>query len=171
MDLTPFVDGIRRDLLAAAEVAGPESKVAADRLVAALDAAVRLALMDALATAADEITAELAPASVEVRLRGREPVFVVTSPLPPTPPAPPPAPPPPGIDGDDGAQARISLRVPDTLKGRIEDLASTIGVSVNAWLVRALTDAVSDVNQAASTAGTSTHQRSRRGSTLSGWAR
>jgi hypothetical protein len=167
MDLTPFVDGIRRDLVAAAEVAGPESKVAADRLVASLDAAVRLALMDALATAADEITAELAPASVEVRLRGREPVFVVTSPLPPTPPAPPP----PGGDGDDGTQARISLRLPDTLKGRIEDLAGTIGVSVNAWLVRALTDAVSDVNHAAATAGTSAHQRTRRGSTLSGWAR
>lgn len=171
MDLTPFVDGIRRDLLAAAEVAGKDARVAADRLVGSLDAAIRLALMDALATAADEITAELAPASVEVRLRGREPVFVVTAPLPPTPPAPPPPPPPLGADGDDGAQARISLRLPDTLKGRIEDLAGTIGVSVNAWLVRALNDAVSDVNQAAGTTGSSPHQRARRGSSLSGWAR
>ena len=169
MDLTPFVDGLRRDLLAAAEVAGPESKIAADRLVASLDAAVRLTLIDALAAAADEITAEVAPASVEVRLRGREPVFVVSAPRPPAPLAPPA--PPPGSDPDDGAQARISLRLPDTLKGRIEDLAGTIGVSVNAWLVRALNDAVSDINHAAATAGTSAHQRTRRGSSLSGWAR
>ena len=171
MDLSPFVDSLRRDLLAAAEVAGEESKVAAERLVTALDAATRLALIDALSTAADEITAELAPGSVELRLRGREPQFVVSFPPPLEPPAPPPAPEPPGPDGDDGVQARISLRLPDTLKGRIEDMANTIGVSVNAWLVRALNDAVADVNRAAYDVGTRHSTRARRGNSLSGWAR
>jgi hypothetical protein len=90
MDLTPFVDSLRHDLLVAAEVAGPDAKVAAERLVAALDASARLALMDALAAAADEITAEMAPGSVDLRLRGREPQFVVTAPAPPEPPHPPP---------------------------------------------------------------------------------
>lgn len=171
MDLTPFVDSLRRDLLAAAEVAGEDSRVAAERLVAALDAATRLALMDALATAAEEITSELAPGSVDLRLRGREPQFVVSFPLPPEPPAPPPPPDPPSFDADDGVTARISLRLPDSLKGRIEEVANTIGVSVNAWLVRALNDAVTDVNSAAATAGARNSTRARRGNSLSGWAR
>ncbi|WP_116999435.1 hypothetical protein, partial [Desertimonas flava] len=123
MDLTPFVDSLRHDLLVAAEVAGPDAKVAAERLVAALDASARLALMDALA-AADEITAEMAPGSVDLRLRGREPQFVVTAPAPPEPPLPPPPPEPPSVDGDDGITARISLRLPDSLKSKIEEAAN-----------------------------------------------
>ena len=65
----------------------------AERLITALDAAVRLALIDALSAAAEEITADLAPGSVEVRLRGREPELVVVMPPLPEPVAPPPAPP------------------------------------------------------------------------------
>ena len=64
----------------AAEGGGEAARALAERLVAPLDAAVRLALLDALAAAAQEITCELAPGSVEVRLRGRDPEFVVTTP-------------------------------------------------------------------------------------------
>ena len=67
MELTPYVDSIRHDLTAAAEVGGADARTAAERLTAALDAAVRLALLDALSTATGEITRELAPGSVEVR--------------------------------------------------------------------------------------------------------
>ena len=141
MNLTPYVDSLRRELAEAAELGGDDARALAERLTAALEAAFRLALLDALSAAADEITRDLAPGSVELRLRGREPDFVVTPPpadhpvdgdratpgpeLPPVPPYP-----------EDGGTARISLRLSDQLKGRIEEAAGRDGLSVNAWLVR-----------------------------------
>src|SRR5690348_11070616 len=92
MDITPYVDSLRRDLVAAAEAAGPETKQAAERLTFALDPAARLALMDAISQAASEITAEMPSGGVDVRLNGRELDFMVhvTSMSPPNPPSPPP---------------------------------------------------------------------------------
>jgi hypothetical protein len=152
MDLTRYVDDIRRQLAVAAEAGGDESRALAERLYAPLEPAVRLALQDALALAAEEITTELAPGSVELRLRGREPEFVVTPP-PPEPGAHEPATsasagPGPALAGyptgdpDAGGIARINLRLPDQLKERVERAAATEGLSVNAWLVRAAAAAV-----------------------------
>ena len=73
MNLEPYVEDIHAQLDAAAEAGGDEARELAERLSAPLDAAIRLALQDALAAAAEEITVELAPGSVELRLRGREP--------------------------------------------------------------------------------------------------
>ncbi len=166
MDLTPYVESLRRDLLATAEVAGDEARIVAERLLTALDSSVRLTLIDALGAAAEQVTAELAPGSVELRLRGREPEFVVSMAALPEPPAPPPIPPP--FDGDDGTTARISLRLSDGLKGRIEEAASAVGYSVNSWLVRALNDAVAEVNNPT----IREHRRDiRPGRNLSGWVR
>jgi hypothetical protein len=80
MDLRAYIEDIHRQLAVAAEAGGDESRALAERLVAPLDAAIRLALQDVLAAAAEEITCELAPGSVELRLRGRDPEFVVTPP-------------------------------------------------------------------------------------------
>ena len=80
MDLTPYVDALRQDLLVAAEPAGPEAHALAERLTAPLESATRLVLLDALSAAAGEITRDLAPGSVDLRLRGREPSFVVSLP-------------------------------------------------------------------------------------------
>src|SRR5947209_14126340 len=80
MDLRLYVNNIHRQLMVAAEAGGDDARALAERLVAPLDAAIRLALQDVLAAAADEITVELAPGSVELRLRGRDPEFVVTAP-------------------------------------------------------------------------------------------
>lgn len=171
MDLTPYVEALRRDLQAAAEVAGPDARVVVDRLFAALDSSVRLVLIDALGAAAEQITAELAPGSVELRLRGREPEFVVSTTMPAEPLAPPrpPAPPAPPLFEGDESTARISLRLPDGLKTRIEEAANEIGFSVNSWLVRALNDAVTDINQRTTTRE---HRRDTRpGRNLSGWVR
>ena len=144
MDLGPYIDSIRRDLAAAAEVGGPEAVAAAERLTAALDSAVRLSIMDALSAATEVITRDLAPGAVELRIRGREPDFVVTRPPAPAPPeAPPPPPPPPMPEGDEGGTARLTLRLPESLKPRIEEAAAKEGVSVNAWLVRAVMQALS----------------------------
>src|SRR3712207_2334954 len=129
MDITPYVDHLRSDLAAAAEAGGPDIKAAAERLTLALDPAVRLVLMDALSQAAAEITSELPEGSVEVRLRGREPELHVDVPSigsaaePPAPPMPPAPPAPPEDDDEDGAIARITLRIPEAVKTRAEEIA------------------------------------------------
>ena len=143
MDITPYVESLRQDLAAAAEAGGPEAKAAAERLALALDPAVRLALMDALSQAAAEITSELAAGSVDVRLKGREPQFVVDvptmplqAPTAPTAPTAPNAPAPPEDEEDeDGNVARITLRIPESVKFKAEELAAKSGHSLNSWLV------------------------------------
>jgi hypothetical protein len=136
MDLTPYVENLRRELAVAAEAGGEEARALAERLAAPLESAVRLTLLDALSTAADEITRDLAPGSVELRLRAGEPGFVVT-PAPADEPddagaALPVVPP----EDDDGETARINLRLPGHLKAGVERAAGREGLSVNAWLVR-----------------------------------
>ncbi len=140
MDLTPFVDELRRELAVAAEAAGEEAVALAERLTAPLESAIRLTLLDALSAAADEITRDLAPGSVEVRLRRRDAEFAVSLPTTPE-PAPAEAPPPPP-EADDGAVARINLRLPEQLKQRVEEAAGRDRISINAWLVRAASGAL-----------------------------
>jgi hypothetical protein len=144
MNLNLYVENIHRQLAVAAEAGGDEARALAERLVAPLDAAIRLSLQDVLVAAAEEITCELAPGSVELRLRGRDPEFVVTPPPvdPPADDAPEGVATPASVEADDGGVARINLRMPDQLKGRIEQAASSEGLSVNSWLVRAATAAL-----------------------------
>src|SRR4051794_25925935 len=134
MDITPYVDSLRRDLVAAAEAAGPEAQASAERLTYALDPAARLALMEAISQAATEITAEMPSGSVDVRLDGRELAFVVdapSAPPPPPPPAPPPPPPPPGAEEAEDGIARITLRLPESVKTKAEEFAARSGHSLN----------------------------------------
>ncbi|MFI9594670.1 hypothetical protein [Nonomuraea sp. NPDC052265] len=185
MDLAPYVDQLRRELMLAAGTGGEEARALTERLAATLASAARLALLEALSAAADEITQDLAPGSVEVRLRGRDPAFVVTPPpaarpfpedgepvagvtTPPAPPPPPPPPAPPSPDADEGGTSRISLRVPEALKPRIEEAAARDGLSVNAWLVRAVSAAL-DPGDAARRATRRPDRQS--GNRYSGWVR
>jgi predicted HicB family RNase H-like nuclease len=172
MDLRPHIEYLRNEFAVAAEGADPDGRALAERLVTQLEAATRLTLLDALSEAAEEITRELAPGSVFVRLRGREPVFVVTPAGPPAEdadgPADPAALPPPVPDGDDGGTSRINLRLPDHLKASIEEAAGRSGLSINAWLVRAAASAVE--------AGDPQRRQARRapsrpGEHITGWAR
>jgi hypothetical protein len=141
MELEPYVAALRQEFALAAEAAGDEAMAVAERLVIPLESSVRLALLEALSAAADEITCDLAPGSVYVRLQGREPQFVVTPPpaeaLAEPGPRPASAALPPAPEGDDGAMGRINLRLAEHLKNRIEQAADRSGLSVNAWLVRA----------------------------------
>jgi len=121
MDLTTYVERLRSEL-GVTEAVG--------------EAAVRLTLLDALSAAADELTREIAPATVELRLRGGEPEFVVT-PVPADEPAPEVAPP-------EGETARINLRLPEQLKAGVEQAATHEGLSVNSWLVRAVNTALTN---------------------------
>lgn len=147
MDLTPYVDSLRRELAVAAEAGGDDARELAERLTAPLESATRLTLLSVLSAAMGEITRELAPGSVDVRLYGLDPDFVVTLPPADVAPEEPAAPvehlktqtP---LDGDEGSTARVNLRLPAHLKSRAEEAASREGLSVNAWLVRAVSAAV-----------------------------
>src|SRR5689334_9552414 len=140
MELTPYVENLRQALAAAAEAGGDEALASAQRLTVPLEPAVRLMLLDALSTAADEITRELAPGSVELRLRSGEPDFVVTAPPAPQHDEPEALAPP--VDADEAATARINLRLPEQLKAGVEQAAARERLSINAWLVRAIAAAV-----------------------------
>jgi hypothetical protein len=148
MQLDRHLGRLRDRLALAAEGEREEETRAAQRLIASLDDSVRLMLLDVLAAAAAEITRDLAPGSVELRLREGEPEFVVSAPAER-----------PGRDARDGgdgsdetsagdaaagegALARINLRLPEQLKGRVEQAAEHDGLSINAWLVRAAAAAV-----------------------------
>src|SRR3954469_11552834 len=136
MDITPYVDSLRRDLVAAAEAAGPEVQADAERLTFALDPAARLALMEAISQAATEITAEMPAGSVDVRLDGRELAFVVEAPAaPPAQPAQQTPPPTGAEDEEEGGIARITLRLPESVKAKAEEFAARSGHSLNTWLV------------------------------------
>jgi Arc-like DNA binding domain len=135
MDLRPYVDAVRHELNIAAAAGGAEAQDLADRLSAPLESAIRLALLEALSAAAEEITRELAPRFVEVRLRGRDPEFIVSAPLDEPP------------DDthrmfvaqydDDGGTWRVTLRLPEGLREAVESAARRDGASLNSWLVRA----------------------------------
>lgn len=142
MDITPYVESLRHDLVAAAEAGGDDIRAAAERLMLALDPAARLALMEAVSQAAAEITAELPSGGVDVRLSGRELDFVVHLAAPPAPPAPPP--PPAAEESDEGGLARITLRIPESVKARAEEKAARAGDSLNTWLVKVVRAASSD---------------------------
>ncbi len=157
MDLTPYVDNLRHELAVAAGAGGDEARALAERLTLPLESATRLTLLNALSAAMGEVTRELAPGSVDVRLRGLDPEFVVTAPPVATPfhgaeptgpgavapPVAPPVVPPAGAgEGEDGATARINFRLPGHLKARVEEAAGQEGLSVNAWLVRAVAAAL-----------------------------
>jgi hypothetical protein len=173
MELGPYVSSLRHELAVAAEAGGEDARALAERLTGPLESAARLALLEALSAAADEITRDLAPGSVHLRLTGREPSFVVTPPL--AEPEPereqatavlPPAPP----DGDDAAMTRINFRLGETLKGRIEEAAEQAGLSVNSWLVRAAAAALEPGAPAA--LGSPPERRAARGAQrLTGWVR
>lgn len=146
MELALYVETLREQLVAAADSGGPGSRAAVERLAPGLEAAMRLVLLEALSAAADEITSELAPGAVEVRLRGSDPDFVVTLPayeagdVATSATAASPTVIPTG--DDEGGTSRLNLRLPEGLKAKIEAAARREGLSLNAWLVRAAAAAV-----------------------------
>jgi hypothetical protein len=139
VDLQPYVDAVRHELTVAAAAGGPDAQALADRLTAPLESSLRLALLEALSEAAEQVTRDLAPGSVQVRLRGRDPEFTITA-------AATEAPDPPAIapsdSDDDGGTWRVTLRLPEQLRPRVDAAARGEGLSVNAWLVRTVTAAL-----------------------------
>jgi hypothetical protein len=170
MDLRPYVESIQRQLEAAAETGGDEARALAERLIAPLDSAIRLALQDALTAAAEEITVDLAPGSVELRLRARDIEFVVTAAPAEDPSAETSdagAMAPRSEEADEGGMSRINLRLPEQLKVRVERAASGEALSVNAWLVRAAAARV----EGHETGRHNAPRQARSGNRYTGWVR
>jgi predicted transcriptional regulator len=162
MELGHYVTDLQRQLLNAAESGGADARAIAERLATGLDSATRLVLLDALSAAAGEITRDLAPGSVDLRLRGREVEFVVTQPniesdvderTPAT------------VDLDEASTSRTTLRLPDALKARVDEAAAADGLSVNTWLVRAVAAALHPKQRR------SAQRTLKTGDNFAGWAR
>jgi HicB family len=164
MQVSHHVEELQRQLLNAAATGGTETAETVERLAVALEAAARLAILDALAEATGEITRELAPGSVDLRLRGRDVEFAVSRPAaePDEEPPGPRSQPATVEDDDDSTASRTTVRLPDALKARAAQAAAAEGVSFNTWLVRTVAAAVDPARPAA---------RESQGSSYSGWLR
>jgi hypothetical protein len=161
MELQPYVDAVRHELSVAAAAGGSDAEALAERLTAPLESAIRLALLEALSEAAEQITRDLAPGSVEVRLRGRDPELTVSPGIEGD--EPEPSSPGPVASEDDGGTWRVTLRLPDHLRARVDAAARGDGLSVNAWLVRAVSAALGG--------GNTRRPRGDSGKHFSGWVR
>lgn len=162
MELGQYVTDLQRQLVDAAENGSEDTRAAAERLAAGLDAATRLVLLDVLSAAAGEITRDLAPGSVDLRLRGRDVEFVVTQPNGEPDNDDRPAAP---LDLDDASTSRTTLRLPDAIKARVDEAAAADGLSVNTWLVRAVATALQPKQRR------SAQRTLRTGDNFAGWAR
>lgn len=132
MQLTNHTDALLADLTAAASLGDDTVAQAAERLSEAVSASAHLRLLDLLSEATLEINGQLQAGHIEIRLAGQEPSFVYVE----ASSAPEPAGP------NDGLTARITLRLPDSLKEAIDAAAAREGLSANTWLVRELKRAV-----------------------------
>jgi HicB family len=130
METAKFVEKLERDLASVAALGGDAVADAAERLIQALRGSASLRLIETLGEAALEISAQLPEGHVEVRLVGPDPELVYV----PAEPAEAPT-----VAAEDGLTARITLRLPESLKRDLEAAAVLAGISLNAWLVRALT--------------------------------
>lgn len=139
MELSEFTSKLRRELASITRFAGDDVARAAELLTETLDSSLRLTLLEVLSAAAADITARLSDTVVEVRLADGEPTFVVmTAPEEEEYAGPSAA---AAADQEPGT-ARLTLRLPDQLKSRIDSAAARDGVSVNTWMVRAASQAV-----------------------------
>ncbi len=132
MQLTAHIDALLADLAMTAELGDENVALAAERLSEALRGSARLRLLDLLSEVTLEISGQLPAGHLEVRLVGQEPSLVYVEERQQE----------EFGTTDDGMAARISLRLPDTLKTAIDDAAAKEGISANAWLVRELKRAV-----------------------------
>jgi hypothetical protein len=128
MNVAAYVEALQQDLANVAGIGDEAVAEAARRIATALESSLRLRLTDALGEAAAELTNQLPDGHVEVRVSAGEPELVYV----PDPGAPPPS-------GLEDLTARITLRLPETLKAIVDAAAQEAGVSANTWLLQQIT--------------------------------
>lgn len=131
MQIQPHVEALHADLAAVAAVGGPDASETVQRIAAALEASLRLRVLEIATEAAHELTPQLPAGHVEVRLAGGEPSLAYVEEAPAA-----------AMAAEDAFTARITLRLPESLKASVEIAATRAGLSVNAWLVQALARSV-----------------------------
>src|SRR5919204_2595905 len=125
MNVAAFVEALQQDLQRVAGVGGDAVAQAAQRIATALEPSLRLRLMDLLGEAAVELTSQLPDGRVDVRLAGGEPELVYVEERSEQMPS-----------AEDALSARVTLRLPETLKSIIDAAAQEAGVSANTWLLQ-----------------------------------
>jgi len=128
MQLEPHIEGLRGEIQRLASLGDEQAAAAAARLSDALGPTLSLRLLGLLSDAALEVSSQLPSGHVELRLAGQEPSLVYVGEEATAQAAP----------AEDGLTARITLRLPDSLKSSLESAASQEGVSLNTWIVKAL---------------------------------
>src|SRR6476646_8472748 len=128
MNLTIVLEGLQEDLRGLSELGDERSAQVARRIGEALGSSLRLKLFDLLSQAAVELSSKLPSGHIEVRLAGQEPELVFVDSVAD----------PAGATAGEELSARISLRLPESLKTAVEKAAAREGISTNAWLVRAI---------------------------------
>jgi HicB-like protein involved in pilus formation len=132
MEMSQFIEALQADLRELAQIGGEELVQAAQRLEGAVKQSATLRLIDALTQIALDLSGQLPNGHVEIRLSGQDPQLLYVEEQPAEP-----------VGADDGLSARITLRLPESLKSAAEAAAEAEGASVNAWLVRAVQRALS----------------------------
>jgi hypothetical protein len=128
MHLDGYVQALRDDLAAVAALGDENTARAAQLLAVALESSFGRRLLEALNEASLELGSQLREGRIEVRLSGGDPELVLVEDEPDA----------PASAADEAYAARITLRLPESLKGRIERAAAREGVSANTWIVNAL---------------------------------
>src|SRR4051794_40169702 len=131
MQIDGYVQALREDLVRVAAVGDESTARSAELLAVALESAVGRRLLEALGEAALELNAQLDDGRVEVRFAGGDPELVYVRDEETL----------PAEQADEAFTARITLRLPESLKARLETSAAREGVSVNTWLVQVLSRA------------------------------
>ena len=163
MDISRYVTQLREDLASAAAAGDEQTRRTAAALGAAIEPAARLAVMNALADLAAEVTAALGDRTVDVRLDGRDVRVAVSDDTSTAPPEPPR-----GFGGADaGDISRITLRLVEQIKSQAEQAASAQGVSLNSWVAQAVQGALSGARHGGGGSGGS--RRGRDDQRLKGW--
>jgi hypothetical protein len=135
VQLTPAIEGLKEDVRALAGLGDDASARAGELIAGALGPAAMVRLLDILGQAAVEVSAQLGTGHSELRVAGNEATLVVV--------AEEPSPAPDADEASTELSARLTLRLPEQLKARIERAADREGASTNSWIVRVLTRATS----------------------------
>jgi hypothetical protein len=157
MDLTPHLEAVRADLEALAD---EQTQAGLERLARAVEPALQLRLQDVLSEAALELSEQLPSGHAEVRIAARDARLVYVG------EGPTPRPEATAEDEDEGGSVRLTLRMPEQLKIKVEGAAAKEGLSVNAWLVRTISRGV-EGRRIEIEFGTG---KATRGSRVTGWA-
>ena len=128
MQIEGYVQALHEDLVRIAAVGDESTARAAELIAMALESSVGRRLQEALGEAALELSSQLESGRIEVRVAGGDPELVYVADEEAA----------AETNADEAFTARITLRLPESLKNRLEALAGAHGLSVNTLIVQVL---------------------------------